>query len=73
MVADFRDNLCVDEDVPMNIPFWLYPFVAWPIEMYGDVEPPAIVMFALPEVFVPTFIVCFTNDSLNIAISAATK
>ena len=20
-VADFRDNLCVDEDVPMNIPF----------------------------------------------------
>ena len=72
-VADFKDNLPVVPLLPIKAPKLSYPLVAWPIEIYGEVSFPYIVMFALPEAFVPTFIVCFTNDSLNIAISAATK
>ena len=36
------------------------------MEIYGEVVPPAIVIFALPEPFVPTLIVFCTYDSLDI-------
>ena len=72
-VALFKDNFWAPEAVPINIPLLLNPWVDCPIEIYGDVLPPAIVMLALPEALVPTFIVFCTNDSLDINISAATK